>query len=191
MNNCLRTVLWRDDESNMVEYCALKDTGQGFRFEGVMVTAREGGPLRVAYQIVCDGQGLTRSVEVDAAGGLGDHRISLAVDGQRNWYCRGRELPDCRGFSDVDLGFSPSTNSLPIRRLKLNTGESHTLGVTWVRFPEFDVVAFPQRYTRTGPHQYLFESLIDDFKAELLVDDQGIVQQYGQFWKAVVTGQKC
>lgn len=187
MNNRMRAVLWRNEESTMYEYCALKDTGQGFRLEGVAVIAEEGVPLRAAYQIVCDAQGLTRSVEVDVAGGLGDHRISLAVDGQRNWYYNGRELPDCKGFSDVDLGFSPSTNSLPIRRVKLNVGESHTLTVAWVRFPEFDVVPFPQRYTRTGPNQYLFESLLDDFKAELLVDDQGLVQQYGSLWKAAAT----
>jgi hypothetical protein len=185
MDKCLRTVLWRNDEYHMVEYCSLKDRGQESVFEGVVVAVADEKPLRIAYQVVCDGQGLTRSVEVDAVGGLGEHHIQLAVDGQRAWFWNGKELPECKGFSDVDLGFSPSTNSLPIRRLMLTPGESQTLTATWVRFPQFDVITFPQRYTRLSANRYRFESLLSDFQAELVVDEVGIVQQYGEFWEAV------
>jgi uncharacterized protein len=191
MEKCLRTVLWRNDAFDMFEYCALKDTGQGSLFEGVVVTAVDEKPLRISYQVVCDEQGLTNAVVVDAVGGLGEHHIALAVDAQRRWYWNGKELPECSGFSDVDLGFSPATNSLPIRRLNMKPGESQTLSMAWVRFPEFDVIPFPQRYTRLDSHRYQYESLISDFKAELVVDELGIVQQYDKYWKAAATGQAC
>lgn len=191
MTNCLRTVLWRNDKFRMVEYCALKEMGQGTRFEGVVLTAVDEKPVRIAYQVTCDEQGLTTAVTVDALGGLGEHHIELAVDAQRAWYWNGRQLPECSGFADVDLGFSPATNSLPIRRLQLKPGESQTLSMAWVRFPEFDVIPFPQRYTRLDAHHYRYESLMSEFKAELVVDELGLVQQYDKYWQAAATGQEC
>jgi len=175
----------------MYEYCSLKDAGQGSRFEGVVLAVVDEKPLRIAYQVACDREGLTRSVEVNAVGGLGEHHIQLEVDGQRSWSLNGKELPECRGFADVDLGFSPSTNSLPIRRLKLSPGESQTLTAAWVRFPQFDVIAFPQRYTRLEQNSYLYESLLGEFKAELTVDELGIVQKYGKYWEALAASKEC
>jgi hypothetical protein len=173
----------------MVEYCSLKYTEYASHFEGVVLAVVDEKPVRIVYQIACDRQGLTQSVEVDAAGSLGEHHIHLAVDEQRSWYWNGKELPECKGVSDVDLGFSPATNSLPIRRLKLTPGESQTLVAAWIRFPQFDVTGSPQRYTRLEANRYLFESLLDDFQAELVVDELGIVRKYGQFWEAVATSE--
>ncbi len=173
----------------MYEFCALKDTGQTFQFEGVVVTVEEEKPIRIAYQLIFDQQGLTQSVEVDVMGGLGNRQLRLVVGEQRIWYWNGRELQECQEFADVDLGFSPATNTLPIRRLNLQPGESQELMVTWVRFPQFDVVPFPQRYTRLDANRYLYESLIGDFKAELTVDEWGMVMKYGQYWEAIAAGK--
>ncbi len=188
MTQCLRTVLWRNEAFHMYEFCALQDTGQAFQFEGVVVTIEEEKPIRITYQLLFDRQGLTQSVEVDAVGGLGDRHLQLAVDKQRTWYWNGRELPECQGLADVDLGFSPATNTLPIRRLNLQPGKSLNLTVTWVRFPQFDVIPFPQRYARLDANRYLYESLLGDFKAELTVDAWGMVMKYGQYWEAVAAG---
>ncbi len=189
MTHSLRTVLWRNEAFHMYEFCALKDTGQTLQFEGVVVTVEEEKPVRIAYLLIGDRQGLTQSVEVNVVGGQRDRHLQLIADERRSWFWNGRELPECQGFADVDLGFSPATNTLPIRRLNLQSGESQNLTVTWVRFPQFDVVPFPQRYTRLDGNRYLYESLIGDFKAELTVDDLGIVIRYGQYWEAVAAGQ--
>lgn len=191
MTNCLQTVLWRNDKFQMVEYCAFMETENGHQFDGVVLTVVENKPVRIDYQVLFDRQGITQSVNVDAIGGSGEQHLQLVVDEHRTWFWNGKELPECSGFSDVDLGFSPVTNTLPIRRLNLQPGESQTISAAWVRFPEFDVIAFPQRYTRMGTNRYLFESLLSDFKAELVVDELGIVKRYDQYWAAVATGQDC
>src|SRR5690242_6504166 len=112
MPRWLRTALWRNDAFHMYEFCALKEAGQAFQFEGIVVTAEEEEPMRIAYQLVFDRQGLTQSIEVDAVGGLRDRHLQLIVDERRTWFWNGRELPECQGFADVDLGFSPATNTL-------------------------------------------------------------------------------
>lgn len=185
MTDSLRTVLWRSEALEMTEYCALADTGQAFQLAGVVLAIANGAPVRITYQVLFDWQGLTHSVAVDAAGGLGEQHIRLEADGQRAWRWNGRPLPECQGAADVDLGFTPATNTLPIRRMHLQEGESRAVSAAWVRFPEFDVVPFPQRYTRLSTDRYRYESLLSDFTAELLVDEHGIVRQYGQYWQAI------
>jgi hypothetical protein len=76
----------------------------------------------------------------------------------------------------VDLGCSPSTNTLPIRRLRLGVGASHTIQAAWVRFPELTVVKAAQTYTRVDDLTYRYAS--GDFQAELTVDDDGLVTAY-------------
>jgi hypothetical protein len=83
----------------------------------------------------------------------------------------------------VDLGFSPSTNTLPIRRLGLAVDDSAEVRAAWVRFPQLTVEPLPQRYTRLGPDRYLYESLASDFRAELEVDDLGLIVRYPGVWE--------
>ena len=66
----------------------------------------------------------------------------------------GRIRPDLDGCTDVDLGWSPITNVIPMRRLGVRVGDSVELLAAWVRFPELDVVANRQRYTRVTENRY-------------------------------------
>jgi uncharacterized glyoxalase superfamily protein PhnB len=62
------------------------------------------------------------------------------------------------GCIDVDLGFSPSTNLLPIRRLRLAVGQRAAVRAAWVRFPELTLEVLEQTYTRLSESTYLYES---------------------------------
>ena len=83
----------------------------------------------------------------------------------------------------MDLGFSPSTNTLPIRRLRLELGESAKVAAVWLRWPELIVERLDQTYERLAPDRYRY--LSGRFSAELRVDDHGLVLQYGKYWRAI------
>ena len=85
---------------------------------------------------------------------------------------------------DIDLGFSPATNLLPIRRLELTVGASATVRAAWVRFPEMMLEVLDQVYTRLGPDRYLYESAGGEFRRELTVNRRGFVIDYPGFWRA-------
>jgi hypothetical protein len=87
---------------------------------------------------------------------------------------------------DVDLGFSPLTNSLPIWRYDLDVGESREIDVAWVLFPSLAVERGRQTYTRTGALAWRYAS--GGFEAELEVGDDGLVERYGDYWVAVGRG---
>jgi len=91
-----------------------------------------------------------------------------------------------KGTVDIDLGWSPSTNTLPIRRLNLEVGQaSGEVIAAWVRFPELALQPLPQEYTRLAERQYRYSSRGGAFVANLVVDDHDLVLDYEGFWQRV------
>ncbi len=66
----------------------------------------------------------------------------------------------------------------------MEVGETASVSAAWVRFPELDVVANAQRYTRLAPDRWRYRSGEYDF--ELLTDAaSGLVLAYGDdLWRA-------
>jgi hypothetical protein len=97
----------------------------------------------------------------------------------------GRRIPALDGLADVDLAITPSTNTLPIRRLDLAVGSSAEVDAVWVRLPELSIEGLSQRYTRLGDRRYQYDAFGGSFVAELEVDDDGVMVWYGDLWKRV------
>jgi len=96
------------------------------------------------------------------------------------WWVEGEEDARLRGCTDVDLEISPSTNTIPIRRLNLAVGQASAVTAAWVRFPALTVEPLTQRYTRTGANRYHYAS--GAFATEIEVDDVGLVTGYEGGW---------
>jgi hypothetical protein len=101
-----------------------------------------------------------------------------------NWTVGGAPAPSLKGCDDIDLGFSPATNLLPIRRLELAVGASAVVRAAWIRFPELTTEVLEQTYTRLNPERYLYESAGGSFRRELIVDVFGFVLDYPDLWRA-------
>jgi len=172
-----RRVAWRrSDEVATDEHCTLTLRDGGLSLVGTVLGAEGGLPTWVEYRVLADGAGLTTAVHVRDLRGFVQRSISLARDSRGRWTVDGQAAPALRGCTDVDLGCSPSTNTLPIRRLRLAIGASHTIQAAWVRFPELTVAKAAQTYTRLDEFTYRYAS--GDFEAELAVDDEGLVTTY-------------
>jgi hypothetical protein len=137
------------------------------------------GPVFATYEVDSDPSWVTVEARVRVAdgGGLVVHR---EPDGR--WLADGEEVPGVAGCDVVDLGFTPATNTCAIRRLELAVGAAAEIDAAWVRFPEMTVERLPQRYTRTGERSYAYES--GEFRADLEVDEHGLVTRYGDIWAA-------
>ena len=124
---------------------------------------------------------VTQSVVVELSGPGGNESLRLEVeDGQ--WYEVDLECKAVRGCTDIDLEWSPSTNTLPIRRLGLAIGESRAVTAAWVRFPGLTVQPLRQEYHRLTERRYRYSSNGGAFVAELEVDEHGRVTRYGDIW---------
>ncbi|WP_175941677.1 putative glycolipid-binding domain-containing protein [Burkholderia pyrrocinia] len=178
-----RCVAWQIVQTwQAAEWCRLVETRAGIDLSGSVSGGIDGTPFRIVYAIACGADWLTRSARVTRwIGTLPPQQLDLACDGGR-WTIDGVDAPALAGATDIDLGFSPSTNTLPIRRLALAVGDAAVIHTAWLRFPDFVIVRGEQRYTHTAPHVYRYES--GTYAADIAIDEAGLVTDYDE-WRRI------
>ncbi|MGD8573322.1 MAG: putative glycolipid-binding domain-containing protein [Gammaproteobacteria bacterium] len=176
------TGLWRNRRDGGSEVFALARTEEGTRLAGTVVGWLGPRAGVVDYEVLCDSGWRTRSVSIRS----NDYRemieCVLESDGTGTWFREQVEQAQLSGCIDVDIGVTPLTNTLPVRRLRLEVGEACEIVVAWIRFPTLDVVPARQRYTRLAHDRYQYQSLASGFQTEVIVDDDGLVVEYGDIW---------
>ena len=182
------TILWRRAESPGHESARLSSDGDGWVLAGTAVFAHQGEPCRLDYRITCDHGFQTRTAVVNGWVGEREVDITIEADGAGGWRLNGAECSQVEGCVDVDLNFSPSTNLLPIRRLRLAVGDEAEVRAAWLRFPGFALEPLPQRYRRTGQLAYRYESAGGAFVRDLTVDGAGFVVSYPGFFEGSLSG---
>src|SRR6266550_3501637 len=112
-------ILWQRVDHPGHEISALEPHAGGWQLVGTVLVAHEGTPCQLNYSIQCDLHWQTQSVSI--RGHVGAKQVSLGFtrSSASEWYSNGVRVPEVDGCIDIDLGFSPSTNLLPIRRLAL------------------------------------------------------------------------
>jgi hypothetical protein len=177
------TVLWQGVQTGALDRCRLETGPDGLRLSGTVLTAEFGSPLDVRYRVETAPDGLTRRVGLELDGGA--VRRVLLADGAGRWRWQdGPELAEVAGALDVDLTVTPATNTLPIRRLAgLEVGQAADLQMAWVQFPDLEVIGSAQRYQRLAPDRWRFST--GDFSAELRVDPEGLVLEYGGLFRSL------
>ena len=184
-----RRVAWRrSDEVQTDEHCTLTQRDTGLSLVGTVLGAEAGAPVRIEYRVLTAADGMTTAAHVRDLRGFEQRTLTLERDAKGNWTVDGAKVRGLKGATDVDLGCSPSTNTLPIRRLHLGVGASKTIKAAWVRFPDLTVVKADQTYTRLDEFTYRYAS--GDFTAELTVDDENLVAAYAEWARTgVAIGQ--
>jgi hypothetical protein len=96
---------------------------------------------------------------------------------------------------DIDLSLTPFTNTLPINRLQLKLNQQQTIEVLYFDMLKKEIRPVKQLYTRTANDQYLYENYDSSFKAEIKIDEQGLVVDYPKLFemtkKYVSNGNQC
>lgn len=156
---------------------------------GVAVFAESQRPCRVEYEIVCDAHWLTQRCTLRGYYGTAPVSLDVVRAPSGDWTVAGLPAESLRGCDDVDLGFSPSTNLLPIRRLGLAVGASAVVRAAWIRFPQLTAEVLEQVYTRLSADRYMYESAGGTFRRELVVDERGFIVDYPGFWRAELAGR--
>jgi hypothetical protein len=179
-----QSILWRRLDSPGHEFAQLFFEDAVWSLTGTAIFAF-GHPqrrtARLDYLVVCDANWQTRSARV--SGWVGDETVSIeiSVDDARRWRLNGMEVREVEGCVDIDLNFSPSTNMLPIRRLRLNVGDEVSATAAWLSFPDFKLEPLDQSYRRVSNSGYRYESG-GGFVAQLSVNEAGFVTGYPNLW---------
>src|SRR5262249_45344217 len=128
--------------------------------------------------ITIDNRWRTRFAAVTAIDGDGQRRVLLDLDGSGKVVVNTRAREDLGGCLDVDLPATPFTNTLAIRPLRLEVGQTGAAKAVWVGAPGLELEVLEQTYTRIGLDRYRYEVPASGFSAELTVDEEGLVVDY-------------
>lgn len=178
----IESIIWRRLDTPGHEWAQGTADETESRLYGTAIFVYEGKPCCLEYLIECDANGETVSAEIVGEAGDDIVEIEISVDGDGNWSMNGQIVPDVKGCIDIDLNFSPVTNTLPIRRLGLAVGESKELGAAWLRFPSFKLERLVQTYTRLTEDTYRYSSAGGAFTRDITVNEFGLVTEYPDYW---------
>jgi hypothetical protein len=181
----LHRIVWqRTLDNKSIEYCIVATRPGGVRISGHIIAAHESRPLKVAYEIRCGDDWAAQSVWIEQAldGSARDLRMARGGDG---WLIDGATDPRLAGCQEVDIGLTPLTNTLAIRRLGLAVGGASEITAAWVKLPALMVEPSHQRYERLGEEEYRYTNLDSGFTAIVTVDALALPVSYEGVWTRI------
>jgi hypothetical protein len=179
----MTAILWQRRDGIGLDRATIEADAAGHRIAGTALLEYGGNSYDIRYSVLVDAGWRTRVAAAHLQGPEGERRLSLRVDEAGRWKTGEQDLEELAGATDVDFGFTPATNTLPINRLALGIGEAADVAAGRVAFPERSIEVVTQRYERLNDTTYRYSSA--DFVADLIVDDNGLVTTYPGRWEAV------
>ncbi|MEO8397474.1 MAG: putative glycolipid-binding domain-containing protein, partial [Chloroflexota bacterium] len=163
----MQTIIWKALEYPGMEHLFLDDSKSVFYAHSVVIAAENPTPFRLDYIVKCDGTYAVREVNL-SLGVLPHGGVYLTSDGQGNWFDRTQKpLPELAGCIDVDISATPFTNTLPIRRIQWQVGQTETFRMVYILVPGLKLSVMRQRYTcleKTAQGAtFRYENVDDDF----------------------------
>ncbi|MFN0074363.1 MAG: putative glycolipid-binding domain-containing protein [Chloroflexota bacterium] len=177
------TVLWRRIDSPGHDACRLQSSEAGWSLDGTAIFSQSGIPAQLAYQVECDREWHTRWGHVHGWIGARSVTLDIVRTSRGDWAFNGAVITKLGHCVDLDLGFSPSTNLIAIRRLALGIGQAAEASAAWLDVLAESLVPLPQRYARRAVTTYWYEAPTVEYAAVLEVNSIGFIQHYPGLWE--------
>jgi uncharacterized protein len=178
------SIRWRRLDTPGQDACCLEGDDAGWRLQGLAVFGVDGIPARLTYHVACDLAWHTRVARVYGSIGVQSIDISIARTPAGLWTLNAAVVSGLDNCIDVDLGFTPATNLLPIRRLALAVGEAADSPAAWFDISAGTLQVLPQRYERRSAATYWYEAPTVHYQALLEVSPSGFILRYPGLWEA-------
>lgn len=180
--------LWMSLHAPGFEHLRVDQSHPGWDVYDSMIVREHGGQVvRGGYTLVVDKAFRTLEIRIMAEQEPGSMAaLHLLANGEGVWTdAEERRIASLDGVIDVDIQWSPLTNTLPVRRLNLEPGEERDISVAYIALPSLELRRMEQRYTRINASTVRYASQGNTFTADIEIDGDGVVLQYpGLFTRA-------
>lgn len=172
---------WQAHGAPRMESARVQVTGRGLKAAGRVVggSCPEHPAFSASYDLLLDGDGVTRRLSMRSVVARGERQVSLTRNAEGFWlvdHGQGPQRAEFGGALDVDVVLSPLFNALVVRRLGLVAADVEaTVPVVYVTLPELTVSSEVHQYTSRAGVVTVRTPLGD---AVLVVDDEGFVVDY-------------
>ncbi len=177
------TMFWRRIDLPGHDACRLERHGDGWRLDGAAVFCNnDGRAARLDYRVHCDGAWHAQWGRVRGWVGTSAVDVAIARSAKGGWSLNDQAMPELAHCIDLDLGFTPATNLLQLRRLNLAIGESAEAPAAWVDLDGDSLSPLEQHYERRSATAYWYRAPRFDYAAMLVVTPDGFVSDYPELW---------
>ncbi len=176
---------WQDWSGRGIEHLVLKEAPNQIVADAVILGTTDDRVFAARYKIICDAYWRVKRVKIHEIGS--ELTTELATDGVGNWIDgSGAAMPQLGNAIDIDISITPFTNTLPIRRLNLQRGQSQEILAVYIQLPNIAISTDRPRYTcLDAGRRYRYESVDSDFTCEIEVDALGLVTNYPGLFRRV------
>lgn len=178
----IRTVLWRRIDVEGMDACAFGMHGDGYMVSGTALYQHGNEPAKLDYRVCCNADWSSQSAWVGGWIGSVAKEFSVSRDHAGAWSIDGEDISEVSGLLDIDLGFTPATNTNAIKRVGLAIGEEVETTAVWLDTEEWRFKPLRQVYRRLSETEYAYCSPSHNYSANLVTDAFGIIRQYPQLW---------
>lgn len=197
-----RLLLWTGLDGWRAEAAGVDLAPDGVRAAGTQLGV-DPVAYRLDYTLDAGDQFVTHRLFVETTGQGWARRIDLRHHGEGAWTCEtgeegqtglppaGGDVDAVRGAVDCDLGFSPLTNLMPVRRRRLHQrpGGADFL-MAWVSVPDLGLHPSQQRYEHVRRHAHgatvRYVGAHRGFTGDLELDEDGLVLVYPDLARRVL-----
>jgi hypothetical protein len=178
------SILWRRLDTPGHDACHLEERDSGWELDGTAVFRENGAPARLTYHVACDLWWRTQQGQV--RGWLGNQSVEFGIVRTTGgvWTLNGEVVPSLGTCIDLDLGFTPATNLLQLRRFALGEGQAADVPVAWLDVSAGTLEVLLQRYKRRDEGTYWYEAPRFGYAALLEVTPAGFISRYPGLWEA-------
>ena len=177
--------LWRRLDVPGHDGCQFLPGEDGWTLRGSAIFLHDDQVCQLRYEVFADPGFRTREASVIGWVGVRAVELRIRSDGDGTWTAGGVEQPQLAGCVDVDLGFTPATNFLPVRRLGLQIGEQAPAPAAYLAFPELRLEVLGQSYRRLSATDYEYEAPGAGYRGTLEFSAQGIIVDYPELFTLV------
>jgi hypothetical protein len=178
------SILWRRLDAPGHDCCLLAPAPGGWSLYGTAVYHQDGVPARLTYHIASSLAWRTQHGRIRGWLGVRLVEFSIARMAGGVWTLNGAVVPGLQSCVDLDLGFTPATNLLQLRRIALQEGQGAEVPVAWLDVMAGTLEVLEQRYERRGESTYWYEAPGPGYSGMLEVTPDGFIRRYPGLWES-------
>ncbi len=177
-------VIWERIDLPGHDACTIERADDGWQISGMAVWAEDGTVSRMSYRVTLAPDWATRSARVAGVSGGRDILLDLWRDAQGLWWSGSVQIVSVSGCLDVDLGFTPATNTNALRRMALELGAAVETTAAWLDTSDWQIKPLTQHYRRMDDTHYRYRSPSHGYEATLTTDENSVITDYPELWRS-------
>ena len=177
-------MLWRRLDAPGHDACRLENSMFSRELDGTAVFRHSRGAAYLSYRVLCDAEWRTKRGHIRGWIGSDSIKVDIVRLDIGSWALNGAIVAGLDHCDDLDLGFTPATNLIPVKRLSLNVGDAVDVTSAWFDIDTASLTVLSQRYERRAATAYFYEAPSFGYAGLVEVDETGFARTYPDLWEA-------